>query len=112
MGGEVKPSRRRTARLARCMAVVLRWHDAKGNPFEEPAETTLLSRYGGLLVCKTPIYLAGDFSLSWLERQKNAAVRIVFRELSGPEHLVKVGFEFLHEPDFWEMEFPPDHMPW
>lgn len=109
MPAEVNPSRRRSARLARCIPVVLSWHDARGASFDEPAETMLLSRYGGLLVCKTPIYPPGGFSLRWLERQKDARVRIVYRELSNPERLVKVAFEFPQEENFWEIPFPPDY---
>ncbi len=109
---EVKPHRRRSARLARRVKVFLRWTDPEGTPHEEVAETVVLSRYGGLLLCPTSFKAGEDVSLWWPEQGRGARIRVVFREWGRTPDLAEVGFEFTEPMDFWGIEFPPDKPPW
>ncbi len=109
---EVKPYRRRSGRIARRLTVVLRWKDLDGNPHEDLAETVLLSRYGGLLVCSTRFKSGEEAYLWWPEKQRGSQVRVVYRRLGGSEDLVEVGFEFLDIENFWGIDFPPEKPPW
>lgn len=98
--------------MLRRLKVFLRWTDPEGRPHEEVAETVVLSRYGGLLICPTSFKAGEDVSLWWPERGRGARIRVVFRELGHTPDLAKVGFEFAQPIDFWEIDFPPDTPPW
>jgi len=109
---EIKPYKRRGARLPRHLLVALRWQDYNGAWHEEPAETVLVSKYGGMLL--SPVRMKpGDSTLVfWPDTGREAEARIVFRKLSGAGNLCEMGFEFLHTDNFWEIDFPPDIPLW
>lgn len=109
---EIKPYTRRSVRLARRLAVVLRWQDYQGNAHEEAAETALLSRHGGLLLTQTSFKPGTDAFLWWPEQERGARVRIIYRRLGGATNLAEVGFEFVGVDNFWGIEFPRDPMVW
>ncbi|MFQ5817497.1 MAG: hypothetical protein ACE5H2_06015 [Terriglobia bacterium] len=108
----VKPYRRRYGRIARRLNVILRWRDLAGNSHEEAAETVVLSRHGGLLLCRTRFKPGEEAFLWWPERQRGAQMRIVYRRIGGTEGLVEAGFEFVDIENFWGIEFPPATAPW
>lgn len=105
---EVKPYRRRSARVPRRLKVVLRWVDPEGNLHEEPAETVLVSRYGGLMVSAMDFKPGDSFIFWWPERHRGAHAQILFSRVSETGGLIELGFKFLDVDDFWETEFPGD----
>lgn len=104
----VKPYRRRSARLPRRLNVVLRWRDREGNSHEEPGETVLLSRNGGLMVAGVRFKAGETAFLWWPEGQRGAPVRIVLQQLGGHGNLAELGFEFVDVDNLWGIEFPHD----
>lgn len=93
---------RRGNRLAKRLTVTLR--SAKAGAEEEVAETVVLSRKGGRLVCRARFKIGEELRLAWPEQNRAAPVRVVFRRLCGPGELTELGFEFLGSADFWRME--------
>lgn len=76
---------------------------------EEPADTVLVSKNGGLLVCRA-IYQEGQQIYLWSpERQCGISARVVFQQVWADGRLVEVGFEFLRDEDFWKMDFAPEY---
>ena len=69
----------------------------------EMAETVVLSRNGGLLVCRAPFKVGEVLRLSWPEQKRSTQVRIAFRRPCGPGELAELGFEFLDSTDFWQI---------
>ena len=69
----------------------------------EMAETVVLSRNGGLLVCRAPFKVGEVLRLSWPEQNRATQVRIAFRRPCGPGELAELGFEFLDSTDFWQI---------
>ncbi len=94
---------RRSGRIARRIHVTLR-SVAVADAAEELGETVILSRNGGRLVCRARFRIGEELRLYWPERQKEAHVRVVFRQLCGTGELIDLGFEFLPEQDFWGPE--------
>lgn len=109
---EIKPYARRSARVERRLKVILRWRDLQGNAFEEEAETLVLSKHGGLLVCPARFKAGQDADLWWPEHKKGARIRIVFRRLGRFGNLTEVAFEFVEADDFWDIAFPSDPQLW
>ncbi len=91
---------RRSGRIARRIHVTLRSLTTP-DAAEELGETVILSRNGGRLVCRARFKIGEELRLSWPEMGREAQVRVVFRQLCGPERLTDLGFEFLKEQDFW-----------
>ncbi len=109
---EVKPYRRRGARIALRLTVVFRWEDPGGGFHEELAETVLLSRHGGLGLCRARLKAGEEAFVWWPERQREARVRIVFRRIGAIADLTEVAFEFEGPDDFWQISFPSESAPW
>lgn len=93
---------RRGDRIAKRVTVTLR--SAKEGAEEEVAETVVLSRKGGRLVCRARFKIGEELRLYWPQQNRAAQVRVVFRRLCGPGDLAEMGFEFLDSADFWQME--------
>lgn len=93
---------RRGDRMAKRLTVTLR--SLKEGAEDEVAETVVLSRRGGRLVCRARFKIGEELRLSWPERNRAAQVRVVYRRLCGPGELTEMGFEFLDSADFWQME--------
>ena len=89
-------------RIAKRLTVTLR-SGATGAE-EEVAETVVLSRHGGRLVCRAHFKVGDELALHWPGEHRDAPVRVVFRRLSGPSGLIELGFQFLDTQDFWQME--------
>lgn len=109
---EIKPFRRRSARIPRRLPIVLRWNTVEGDFREELAETLLLSRYGGLALGPARIKAGEEVFLWWPAGQREAVVRIVFRQIGGPERMAELAFEFVDVDNFWEVDFPADTSAW
>ena len=106
---EVRPYRRRSARLARHFNLALQWQDYAGETHTEPAETVFISRHGGLLHTTARTIKPGENAfLWWPEQKRGVPVRIVFRQLGHVPDLAELAFEFDSPEDFWGMNFPPD----
>lgn len=99
---------RRGSRIAKRLTVTLR--SLKSDDCqEELAETIMLSRYGGLLVCRSNFCEGEEAFLRWPKGKRGANARIVYRRPGGPSGLLELGFEFKDHPEnFWDLEFPPD----
>ena len=109
---EIKPYKRRGARLPKHLLVALRWQDYDGTWHEEPAETVLLSKHGGMVLSPARMKPGESTLVFWPDAEKEAEARIVFRKLSGAGNLCEMGFEFLDADDFWGIDFPPDIPLW
>ena len=75
---------------------------------EEPAMTVLASRNGGLLVCRTPFAVGQEFYLRWPEHDIEAKARVVFEQVWQADQLAELGFEFVDEQPFWDIDFPEE----
>ena len=109
---QIKPYKRRSARLPRHFKVALRWQDLDGNWHEEPAETVLVTLHGGMIMTNAKLKPGEDAIMSWPEAGRQAEVRVVFRQLGGPHDLSELAFEFQSGENFWGIEFPPDNALW
>ena len=94
---------RRSGRVARRVHVTLRSLMTPGAA-DQLAETVVLSRNGGRLVCRTRFKVGEQLRLYWPDQQREAQVRVVFRQLCGTGELADIGFEFLSKEDFWGAE--------
>lgn len=109
---QIKPYKRRSARLVRRLLVALRWQDYDGNWHEEPAETVLISKYGGTILTPARMKPGETTLVSWPATGREAEACIVFRKLGGAGSLSEMAFEFLRTDNFWGIEFPPDTPLW
>ncbi len=109
---EIKPYKRRSARLARRLLVDLRWQDWEGNWHEEAAETVLISKHGGMILTPARMKPGENALVRWPETGRQAEARIIFRRLNASGELSELGFEFLDAENFWSIEFPPDIPLW
>lgn len=76
---------------------------------EEAADTVLVSKNGGLLVCRAT-YQEGQQIYLWSpERQAGIPARVVFQQVWAGGRLVELGFEFLRDEDFWKINFAPEN---
>jgi hypothetical protein len=96
---------RRGLRVPRRTHIMLR-RSFENTTDAEMAETVLVSRHGGLAICRADFAVDDRLYLWWPERQRGAEVRIIFRHELGSAGLAEVAFEFVDSDNFWEMEFP------
>lgn len=96
---------RRGARITKRLHVTLRATNVLP-ALPEMAETIALSRHGGLLVTRARLATGEDVHLWWPEAKRGAKARIVHRRISGTAGLLELGFEFIDESNFWQLEFP------
>ncbi len=94
---------RRSPRVPRRIELVLLWRDLEGNLHEESAETKLISRYGGLLLCPSRFKAGTKAVLLWPERQQQAEVKFVYCQLGTSGELTQAGFEFVGVDNFWRI---------
>ncbi len=71
----------------------------------EPADTVLISRNGGLLVCRATFQEGQEIYLWSADRQSGARARVVYQHVWTAGDLVEIGFEFLADDDFWQTDF-------
>jgi hypothetical protein len=103
---------RRGERLPRRLHVTIWRAGEERKAAEQLAETVLVSRHGGLLVCR--VYFREDETvfICWPKEQRIAQARVVQRKASGTGGLMEVAFEFLEEDNFWGMEFGNESGKW
>jgi hypothetical protein len=97
---------RRGTRVAKRLTVTLRSLRAADSQ-EELAETVILSRYGGLLICRANFQEGEPVFLRWPGGKRGSNAQIVYRRPGGPSGLFELGFEFKEHEDFWGLEFQP-----
>lgn len=95
---------RRGLRVPRRTHIMLR-RSFEDSAQSEMAETILVSRYGGLAICRADFAVDDRLYLWWPEREKGIEVRVVFRHELGSAGLAELAFEFVDAENFWEMEF-------
>lgn len=97
---------RRSSRVPHRTPLVIR--AAPDSPDLEAVETVLVSRNGGLLVCRGA-YREGQEIYLWSpSRQRGARARVVFQQVWASDAVVELGFEFLEPARFWEVSFPDE----
>lgn len=97
---------RRGARVPKRFSVALA-RDSKGE-IDQLAETVLISRWGGLMVCRGTFRMGQSFYLWWPQGKRGTDARIVMHRKGNHAGVVEVGFEFIRHDNFWGMEFPKD----
>ena len=103
---------RRSERLARRFHVtVWRAHEDRQQT-EQLAETVLVSRHGGLLVCRAPFHVGETVCICRPQALRTAKARIVDRKESGHGGPVEIAFEFLDTSDFWDIDFGSESGKW
>jgi hypothetical protein len=93
---------RRGNRIAKRFTVTLR--STLPGAEEELAETVVLSRNGGRLLCRRCFEMGDELRLYWPRQNRAARIRVAFQRLGGPSDLAELGFQFLDTDDFWRME--------
>lgn len=88
-------------RIAKRFTVILRCSLSGWG--EEVAETVMLSRNGGRLICGVRFKIGEELRLYWPQQKRAAQIRVVFRRLCGPDEFTELGFEFIDADDFWQM---------
>jgi hypothetical protein len=69
----------------------------------EMAETLFISPHGGLLVSRAHWKLLERVWITWPERNRSAAARIIYRRSAGPGGLAEFGFSFDDTDRFWDL---------
>lgn len=100
---------RRTVRIPYRTRLTIESKDTAGVQQQESAATVLASRNGGLLVCRTAYHVGEEIYLWSPEWKRGTGARVVFQQAWAPAGLVEVGFEFLTDEDFWEIDFENEH---
>jgi hypothetical protein len=100
---------RRGPRIARCVPLIIHWREPRGVWREIPARTKILSHQGCLLVCAARIKLSDEVMVWWVEKNRIARARVVFRKLSGGNEPVEIALEFLNDQNFWGVDFSLQH---
>ncbi len=99
--------RRRSGRVPHRTHLIIQC-EAGGPHDGEPADTVLVSRNGGLLVCRAT-YSEGQEIYLWSpERKSGARARVAFQQVWGPSGLTELGFEFVTDTNFWGVDFIDD----
>jgi hypothetical protein len=100
---------RRGVRITKRLHVTLRKADEEP-ALAEMAETIVISRHGGMLATRARFAEQDVIHLSWPEGKRGAPAKIVSRH-DGAAGLINLGFEFLAEDNFWQLNFPeaPSH---
>ena len=76
---------------------------------EESADSVLVSKNGGLLVCRSAYKLGQDVYLWSPEQKVGARARVVFQHVWAVGGLVELGVEFLADEDFWKIDFATEY---
>jgi hypothetical protein len=97
---------RRSGRVAKRFSVALSRNSSESP--EELAETVLLSRWGGLLVCRGKFKPGEQFYLWWPEGKKGAPAKVVLRHSEPATDRIELGFQFQGAENFWDLDFPPE----
>lgn len=99
---------RRSSRVPHRTTLVIRAD--KDSADLESAETALVSRNGGLLVCRGTYRKGQEIYLWSPERQRGARAHIVFQQVWATDTVVELGFEFLEPADLWTVPFTGENV--
>ncbi len=94
---------RRSSRVPHRTHLTITSNDSSQNG--EPADTVLISRNGGLLVCRAKFQEGQEIHLRSGDSQRVARARVVYQHVWTTGGLVEIGFEFLTDDDFWQTDF-------
>lgn len=97
---------RRSGRLARRLKVRLCWNSSEGERNSVEGYTEILSRYGCIVRCATPLRVPLDLTLDDVDRRKKVDARVVYREVASVDTF-KLALEFVADENFWGISFPP-----
>jgi hypothetical protein len=97
---------RRGSRIAKRFSVALS-RDSKAD-IDQLAETILISRWGGLMVCRGTFRLGQGFYMWWPQGKRGAEARVVMHRPGNQAGVMEIGFEFANHDNFWAMDFPKD----
>jgi hypothetical protein len=100
---------RRSSRVPYRTHLTIRSLDSAGSQQEESADSVLVSRNGGLLVCRASYSVGQEVDLWLPEKQNGARARVVFQHVWSAGGLVEVGVEFLTDEDFWKIDFASEY---
>jgi len=92
---------RRSSRVPHRTTLIIR--ASKDSADLEVAETALVSRNGGLLVCRGT-YRQGQEIYLWSPgRNRGARARLVFQQVWATGTVVELGFEFMEPAELWDV---------
>jgi hypothetical protein len=100
---------RRSGRVPYRTHLTIRLLEGAGSHQEESADSVLVSRNGGLLVCRATYNVGQEVYLWSPEQNCGARARVVFQHLWAVGGLVEVGVEFLADEDFWKIDFASEY---
>ncbi|HEX9119330.1 MAG TPA: PilZ domain-containing protein [Terriglobales bacterium] len=100
---------RRSSRLPYRTHLTIRSLDSAGAHQEESADSVLVSRNGGLLVCRAAYTVGQEVDLWSPEKECGARARVVFQHVWATGGLVELGVEFLSDVDFWKIDFASEY---
>jgi len=105
---EMERDRRRGARLARSVPVVLTWTDEFGREREAAAETEILSQHGALVRSPAALPLNQRLRLRAPHLEREAEAEVVWVELREATGSTDLALEFVDTDDFWGIPFPAE----
>jgi hypothetical protein len=105
-------ARRRSARLAMRLRVVLSGVNAQSQPFEERTETVEVSKYGAKVHTREDLKIGALLSLVRPDSDRASKFKVAYQAARDPEGLRETGIEFIGVDTFWGIQFPPDRSPW
>ena len=98
--------RRRTARVALCVDLVVHGETDGNGTFKADARTISVSKHGGMMVLEPEVFLGQTLLLVNPNAAQKAECRVVSTKLTR-EGKRSVAFEFTSEEvNFWKMFFP------
>lgn len=103
---------RRSERVARRFHVTVWRADEDRGQTEQLAETLLVSRHGGLLMCRAHFLTGETVCICRPQALRIAKARIVDRKESGHGGPVEIAFEFLDTSNFWDIDFADESGKW
>ena len=90
---------RRSPRVAARIPVLLR-SEARDRPWEEKAETSVLSRHGMQVSCRRELRKGETLTCVRLDSGRRAVARVAWTHLKASGE-IDVGLEFTNEDNFW-----------
>jgi len=98
--------RRRTARVALCVDLVVKGESGEGERFETAARTSSVSGHGGMMMLKAVVVLGQMLVLTNSNSGQNVECRVVSTKTTK-DGITTVAFEFTTDRvNFWKMSFP------
>jgi len=101
-------SRRRSTRIVLRVALLINSADPSIPAEWEQVETRVVSRHGGLILTRQFFPVGTILDIRRRDRERSARVRVVWISPEATPNGTDLGFEFLDDAEFWEIEFPLD----